>query len=122
ILTCLEFSRVRFRSLRAGRAQSPVFTISPTAYEGGVDFLLQYRRQQRSGYNPYLKDSCHTHDGYTIYGPMPDGTHIDVSGGWHDATDYLQYATTSANATYHLLAAYRDFPGVFGDEDRKSVV
>lgn len=102
--------------LRAGRAQSPVFTISPTAFEGGADFLLQYMRQQRSGYNPYLKDSCHTHDGYTIYGPMPDGTRIDVSGGWHDATDYLQYSTTSANATYHLLAAYRDFPGVFGDQ------
>ena len=46
---------------------------------------------------------------------MPDSTRIDVSGGWHDASDYLQYATTSANATYHLLAAYRDFPEVFAD-------
>jgi endoglucanase len=73
-------------------------------------------RQQRSGYNPYLKDSCHTMDGYTMYGPMPDTTRIDVSGGWHDASDYLQYATTSANATYHLLAAYRDFPEVFTDQ------
>ena len=73
-------------------------------------------RQQRSGFNPYLKDSCHTHDGYTMYGPMPDSTHLDVSGGWHDATDYLQYSTTSANATYHLLAAYRDFPNVFSDK------
>jgi endoglucanase len=51
-----------------------------------------------------------------MYGPMPDSTHIDVSGGWHDATDYLQYSMTSANAAYHLLAAYRDFPGVFGDQ------
>jgi hypothetical protein len=47
---------------------------------------------------------------------MKDSTHIDVSGGWHDATDYLQYSTTSANATYQLLIAYRDFPKVFGDE------
>jgi hypothetical protein len=47
---------------------------------------------------------------------MPDSTHIDVSGGWHDATDYLQYSMTSANATYHLLAAYRDFPEIFTDE------
>src|SRR6185436_770801 len=73
-------------------------------------------RQQRTGFNPFLKDSCHTRDGYTMYGPMPDSTHIDVSGGWHDATDYLQYSTTSANATYHLLAAYRDFPNIFTDE------
>ena len=72
-------------------------------------------RQQRSGFNPFLKDSCHTHDGYTMYGPMPDSTLINVWGGWHDATDYLQYVTTSANATYHLLAAYRDFPNVFTD-------
>ena len=51
-----------------------------------------------------------------MYGPMPDSTIINVWGGWHDATDYLQYVTTSANATYHLLAAYRDFPDVFSDK------
>src|SRR5690606_15016426 len=33
-----------------------------------------------------------------------------------DASDYLQYSTTSANATYHLLAAYRDFSDVFTDQ------
>lgn len=101
--------------LRAGGATSPVFRINEDVYKGSADFALQYMRQQRSGYNPYLKDSCHTDDGYTMYGPMPDSTHIDVSGGWHDATDYLQYSMTSANATYHLLAAYRDFGEVFTD-------
>jgi len=101
--------------LKAGNAVSPVFNINNTVYKGAADFCLQYMRQQRSGYNPFLKDSCHTHDGYTLYGPMPDSTHIDAAGGWHDASDYLQYSTTTANATYHLLAAYRDFPGVFAD-------
>ncbi|MGF6846134.1 endoglucanase [Chitinophaga sp. W3I9] len=94
---------------------SPEFRIGDNVYARTPDFLLRYMRQQRSGFNPTLKDSCHTHDGYTMYGPMPDSTHIDVTGGWHDATDYLQYVTTSANAAFHLLAAYRDFPGVFGD-------
>ncbi|HEY9257147.1 glycoside hydrolase family 9 protein, partial [Chitinophaga sp.] len=102
--------------LKAGAAVSPVFRIDDNVYAGTPDFLLRYMRQQRSGFNPFLKDSCHTHDGYTMYGPMPDSTHIDVAGGWHDASDYLQYVTTSANATFHLLAAYRDFPGVFGDQ------
>jgi hypothetical protein len=102
--------------LRAGNATSPAFNISPDVYKGTADFCMKYMRQQRSGYNPYLKDSCHTHDGYTMYGPMPDSTHLDVSGGWHDATDYLQYSMTSANATYHLLAAYRDFANVFEDQ------
>lgn len=101
--------------LEAGQARSPEFVISDTAYKGSADFCLRYMRQQRTGFNPFLKDSCHTRDGYTLYGPMPDSTHIDVVGGWHDATDYLQYATTSANATYHLLMAYRDFPTAFTD-------
>jgi hypothetical protein len=101
--------------IRTGGAESPRFQISDEVYKGTADFALRYMRQQRSGYNPFLKDSCHTNDGFTVYGPMPDGTHIDVSGGWHDATDYLQYSTTSANATYHLLAAYRDFGSVFSD-------
>ena len=102
--------------LHAGNAVSPEFRIDKDVLKGAADFAMKYMRQQRSGYNPYLKDSCHTDDGYTVYGPMPDSTHIDVSGGWHDATDYLQYSMTSANATYHLLAAYRDFPHVFTDD------
>jgi len=102
--------------LRSGNATSVPFSISDDVYKGTADFSLFYMRQQRSKYNPFLKDSCHTHDGYTMDGPMPDSTHLDVSGGWHDATDYLQYSMTSANATYHLLAAYRDFPEVFSDK------
>ncbi|OKL40583.1 glycoside hydrolase [Pontibacter flavimaris] len=102
--------------IKAGKVKSPTFRIDAEVYSGTADFALRYMRQQRSGYNPYLQDSCHVHDGYTMYGPMPDSTLIDVSGGWHDASDYLQYATTSANATYHLLAAYRDFPEVFSDQ------
>ncbi len=105
--------------LQAGGTKSPEFTIGDDVYKGAADFCLRYMRQQRSGFNPYLKDSCHTHDGYVLYGEkagIKDSTKIDVSGGWHDASDYLQYSTTSANATYHLLMAYRDFPKVFTDE------
>ncbi|MEO6686764.1 MAG: glycoside hydrolase family 9 protein, partial [Dyadobacter sp.] len=115
----LRFSSVKEPGsyyLKCGSAISPVFEIGNNVYAGAADFGLRYMRQQRSGFNPFLKDSCHTTDGYTIYGPMPDTTRIDVFGGWHDATDYLQYATTSANATYHLLAAYRDFPEAFSDQ------
>jgi endoglucanase len=104
--------------LRAGNVISPVFKIDKDVYKGSADFCLQYMRQQRSGFNPYLKDSCHTHDGYVLYGEqagIKDSSHIDVVGGWHDASDYLQYSSTSANATYHLLMAYRDFKNVFSD-------
>jgi endoglucanase len=102
--------------LKVADAVSPMFEIDENVYSGSADFCLKYMRQQRSGFNPFLNDSCHTHDGFTVYAPVPDGTHVNVSGGWHDASDYLQYTTTSANAAYHLLSAYRDFPNVFRDE------
>jgi len=115
-LSFSEFTKPGTYYIVAGTATSPVFKIDNDVYKGTADFCLQYMREQRSGFNPFLKDSCHTHDGYTLYGPMADSTHIDVAGGWHDASDYLQYSTTSANAAYHLLMAYRDFPNVFTDE------
>ena len=100
----------------AGRVISPDFRIDKDVYKGTADFLLNYMRQQRCGYNPYVKDSCHTHDGYKIYGNPDDSAHIDVTGGWHDAADYLQYVTTSANATYQMLFAYSENPSAFGDK------
>ena len=105
--------------LQAGGARSPEFEIGEKVYKGTADFCLRYMRQQRTGFNPFLKDSCHTRDGYVLYGEkagIKDSTYLDVVGGWHDATDYLQYSTTSANAVYHLLMAYKDFRGVFTDE------
>lgn len=105
--------------LQVDETRSSEFEIGENVYKGSADFCLRYMRQQRSGFNPFLKDSCHTHDGYVLYGGkagIKDSAHIDVVGGWHDASDYLQYSSTSANATYHLLAAYRDFPNVFTDE------
>ena len=73
-------------------------------------------RQQRCGFNPYLVDSCHLDDGYIVYHPTKTGERIDVTGGWHDATDYLQYTATSANAVFQLLFSYRENPKAFGDK------
>lgn len=115
----LDFSKIKTPGkyfIKAGSAQSPEIKINKGAYDGAADFCLFYLRQQRCGFNPFLKDSCHTHDAYALYGPMKDSTHLDMIGGWHDASDYLQYSTTTANATWHLLAAYRDFPQQFSDK------
>ena len=101
--------------LKAGQAQSPQFAINNQVYNGTADFLLNYMRQQRCGYNPFLKDSCHVHDAYIIYHPTKTGQPLDVRGGWHDATDYLQYTTTSANAIYQMMFAYQQNPESFGD-------
>ncbi len=117
----LDFSELKTPGryiIETGGTISQEVKIGDNVYNGSADFTLRYMRQQRTLFNPYLKDSCHTHDGFTMYGQsagLADSTQVDVGGGWHDASDYLQYATTSANATFHLLAAYRDFPNVFSD-------
>lgn len=105
--------------LQAGGVKSPVFQIGKDVYKGSADLALRYMRQQRCGFNPFLKDSCHNRGAYSLYGAKagtPDSTYVNIWGGWHDASDYLQYSTTSANAAYNLLLAYRDFPQVFTDK------
>jgi len=95
---------------------SPVFRISADVYKGSADFILNYMRQQRCGDNPWLDDSCHVHDGFIVDHPSKSGQIIDVTGGWHDASDYLQYVSTSANAVYQMMYAYQKAPMVYGDE------
>jgi endoglucanase len=97
------------------KAESPFFRVGPQVYHGGADTLLYYLRQQRSGWNPLFKDSVHRFDGIVIDDSGRVVKFARVSGGWADASDFLQYVTTSATATYMMLAAYRDHPGVFAD-------
>lgn len=99
-----------------GIAHSPSFAIDGSVYDGTADFVLNYMRQQRCGYNPYQRDSCHQKDGYIKYHPTKEGQRIDVRGGWHDAADLLQYTTTSANAIYQMMFAYQQNPSVFTDK------
>lgn len=101
--------------IRVGDCESNIFPISPTAYNGAADFVLNYMRQQRCGDNPFFGDKCHQQDAFIVGHPTKDGQHIDVRGGWHDASDLLQYTTTSANAIYQMMTAYKANPEVFGD-------
>ena len=104
--------------LQSGDVRSEVFPIGDRVYDGAADFVLQYMRQQRCGWNPYYRDSCHVKDGYITYHPTKTGQRIDVTGGWHDAADCLQYTTTSANAIYQMMFAYQQNPGAFGDKHK----
>ena len=89
--------------------------IRPDAYSGAADTLLYYMREQRSGYNPLFKTVVHLHDGIVVDDSSRSGKFVPVTGGWADASDYLQYVMTSANATFVMLMAYRDHPRAFGD-------
>ncbi len=120
---CVETWRLDFTSLRksgdyeirAGIYRSPVVHVSRDVYRGIADTLMGYMRQQRSGFNPFLRDSAHKKDAIIVDHPTRTGETIAVSGGWADAADYLQYVATSATAAFHLMSAYRESPSSFAD-------
>ena len=119
----LDFSAVvapgRYRVVATGpgavRAASRAFRIGADVYDHAADTLLAYMRQQRSGFNPYFRDSVHRKDGIIVDDPARVGQFIDVSGGWADAGDYLQYVATSSYATFAMMMAYRDNAAAYGD-------
>ncbi|HMI49787.1 MAG TPA: glycoside hydrolase family 9 protein, partial [Gemmatimonadaceae bacterium] len=114
----LDFSQIRTPGeyrISAGGVTSPVVRIRTNAYAGTADTLLYYMREQRSGYNPLFKTVVHTRDGIVVDDSTRAGKFVPVTGGWADASDYLQYVMTSANATFVMLMAYRDHPASFAD-------
>jgi endoglucanase len=106
----LDFSALKTPGryvLRFGEAQSLPFSIGDGTYGVLPDQLLEFMREQRCGYNPWLDAVCHPFDGRTAYGPLTNGTYLDARGGWHDAADLLKYLLTSGNATAQMLLAYQ---------------
>ncbi|MBC8400171.1 MAG: glycoside hydrolase family 9 protein [Candidatus Marinimicrobia bacterium] len=117
----LDFTRLtktgRYKIRIDGASQKSLpFTIGSSIYASAHEICLSYIRQQRCGYNPFFDKYCHQQDGKTMYGPMPDSTHIDVTGGWHDAGDHLRYLLTSGNTVCRLLLAYRENKLIFTDQ------
>src|SRR6266568_4540697 len=91
----LDFSTLRregvYRIEALGARSLPV-RIADDVYRGAADSLLAYLREQRSGYNPVFRDSVHQgSDGVLVDHPTRSGEFIPGSGGWADASDYLQH-------------------------------
>jgi endoglucanase len=115
----LDFSAARqagkyFLQLESSQIISRDFSIG--GYPAYHEDLLFFMRQQRCGYNPYLDMVCHQRDGRTFYAPIPDGSFIDASGGWHDAGDQLKYLITASNATARMILAYELEKNKFTDK------
>jgi len=109
-LGLLDFTQVAsegYYVIEVGPARSQQFTIAVLTYRDVPDQLLEFMRQQRCGYNPFVDAVCHSFDGRTAFGPEPAGTYINASGGWHDAGDQLKYLLTSSTATAQMLLAYQ---------------
>ena len=113
-----DFSQVQLPGeyiIQIGAQRSQPISISENPYTNYHEELITFMQQQRCGYNPYFDEVCHQHDGRLFYGPVPDSTFIDCSGGWHDAGDQLKYLITSSNATARMLKAFELAPGKFAD-------
>jgi hypothetical protein len=102
-----SFQKEGIYEVESGSTRSPTFRIGKNIHADTPDQLLEFMRQQRCGYNPFVDASCHTFDGRTAYGPAPPGTYLNATGGWHDAGDQLKYLLTSSNATAQMLLAYK---------------
>ena len=116
----LDFTRFNeqgryYLRLEGTPSRSRIFDIGDYVYSPYMELPLEFLRQQRCGYNPFLDLTCHQKDGRSFYGPIPDSTFVDVTGGWHDAGDQLKYLITSSNATANLFLAYELDPDIFDD-------
>lgn len=99
----------------ASIAISPSLNVSSGIYKGRTDYILQSIRLERCGYNSILKDTCHTADSIVTDHPINSGRRIDVTGSWHDTTDYLPYSMTSEKAVSQMNTGYRENPAFYKD-------
>ena len=99
------------------RGESPPFQIErglllrQTA-QSAVDFFFI----QRCGFDvPGWHRACHLDDAN-----LPDGTHLDATGGWHSAGDYnkLMHENGDGGVVFALLTAQASAPEFFGQFDR----
>ncbi len=107
-------------SVRVDGERSYEFARSGSAYRGIVDSLLLFFRVQRCGAaSALLHQACHLHDATKIVrGSTAVRARIDLTGGWHDAGDYVKFLNTTAYTTYLLLFAQEFAPSTFGPASR----
>lgn len=86
--------------------ESYPFEIGNKLYNSIRDSLSQFFKVQRCGpTNAFLHSPCHLSDAYKLIG-FNDTSAKDLTGGWHDAGDYIKFLKTTAYTTYLLLFAY----------------
>lgn len=100
------------------------FEISGMQYGNIVRDLLKFFKIQRCGYtDPFMHQVCHIADATgTIENGIRTDKKIDVTGGWHDAGDYIKFLNTTAYATYMLLFSYEFNPDAFNTDFNKNNV
>jgi endoglucanase len=117
----------------AGRRSPPLrVRTAATLYEPLTADALSFLADQRDGPEQlpgpldrrpsHLRDASATvyapprYHGTTLLGGLdPTGAHIDASGGWFDAGDYLKFVETASFTDSVLLFTLRSFPAGVAD-------
>ena len=78
--------------VRTASERSYPFVISENVYDDALQKIVSYFAKQRCGASGtgYFSP-CHTDDGVRI----DNGKHIDVTGGWHDASDLRKWVVAT---------------------------
>jgi hypothetical protein len=98
---------------------SYAFKIGNNVYKEVIDKLLLFMRVARCGNtNALLHKPCHLNDATNI--------ELDLTGGWHDAGDFLKFTRSEAYTTYTLLLSYvinkKNYADRFSDLDLNGMV
>ena len=122
----LDFSNLQkpgIYKIEVGGYFSFPFRIGKYIYNPVVDSLMLFFKEQRCGpTHPILHSPCHLSDAARIEG---DSEHIggaDLTGGWHDAGDYIKFLSTAAYTTYMLMFSYEFDKTKFGFDNNKNGV
>ncbi len=108
-----------------GQISEP-FKINDAVFNNISDSLMLFFKEQRCGpTNPILHKPCHLSDVVRLVGDkdFPNDTQgVDLTGGWHDAGDYIKFLSTTAYTTYMLIFSYDFDKNKFGFDDDKDGV
>jgi hypothetical protein len=121
----IDFSSLKkagkYEIIADGNKSAP-FEIGNNVFNRVVDSLMLFFKVQRCGpTNPLLHKPCHLSDVSRLIGGEKT-TGVDVTGGWHDAGDYIKFLSTTAYTTYLLIFSYEFDNNKFGfDEDKDNV-
>ncbi len=81
--------------------------------------MLFFQVQRCGPTHPLLHKPCHLSDVRKIYG-RADSSMVDLTGGWHDAGDYIKFLSTASFTTYMLLFSYEFDPEKFGFDNNEN--
>ena len=117
----LDFSSVEGKGvyrLRIDRTKSPFFRIGDTVYRAIPDSLLRFFRVQRCGdTDPLYHKPCHLLDACRIIDLSGGSFPVDLTGGWHDAGNYVKFLITASHSVYLMLLTYEMNSDFFTDAD-----